>query len=79
VAPRTDESVGAAIEVSGRIASLSQPAVANALSDAATASFLHGLSIGCLVAGAVAAGGAILAALFLPAQPPVKPPKRRPS
>jgi EmrB/QacA subfamily drug resistance transporter len=61
------QSVGAAIEAS---ASLGQPAVANALRDAATASFLHGLSIGCLVAGGVAAGGAILAALFLPAQPP---------
>jgi hypothetical protein len=64
------QSVGAAIEASGKIASLGQPAAANALRDAATASFLHGLSIGCLVAGGVAAGGAVLAALFLPAQPP---------
>jgi EmrB/QacA subfamily drug resistance transporter len=64
------ESIGAAIEASGRIASLGQPAAANALRDAATSSFLHGLSIGCLVAGGVAAVGAILAALFLPAQPP---------
>jgi EmrB/QacA subfamily drug resistance transporter len=64
------QSVGAAIAASGRIASLGQPAAANALRDAATTSFLHGLSIACLVAGGVAAGGAILAAIFLPAQPP---------
>ena len=37
--------------------------------DAATNAFLHGLSVGCLVAGGVAAVGAILAVLFLPAQP----------
>ncbi|MDR2987089.1 MAG: MFS transporter, partial [Nocardiopsaceae bacterium] len=55
------QSVGAAIEASGRIASLGQPAAAGALRDAATSSFLHGLSIGCLVAGGVAAVGAILA------------------
>jgi len=64
------QSVGAAIEASGRIASLGQPVAADALRNAATTSFLHGLSIGCLVAGGVAAGGAILAAIFLPAQPP---------
>ena len=60
------ESVGAAIGVS---ATTGQPAIGAAVRDAATAAFLHGLSIGCLVAGGVAAGGAILAALFLPAQP----------
>jgi len=36
---------------------------------AASNAFLHGLSIGCLVAGGVAAAGAVLAVLFLPAQP----------
>ena len=40
-----------------------------AVHDAATNAFIHGLSIGCLVAGGVAAAGAILAVLFLPAQP----------
>ncbi len=64
------QSVGAALEVSGKIASAGQPAAARALRDSATAAFLHGLSIGCLVAGGVAAAGAIMAALFLPAQPP---------
>jgi EmrB/QacA subfamily drug resistance transporter len=60
------ESVGAAIGVS---ATAGHPAIGSAIRDAATAAFLHGLSVGCLVAGGVAAGGAILAALFLPAQP----------
>ncbi len=63
------QSVGAAIGVSAKIAGAGQPAIGSAVRDAATAAFLHGLSIGCLVAGGVAAGGAILAALFLPAQP----------
>ena len=40
-----------------------------AIHTAATNAFLHGLSIGCLVAGGVAAAGAVLAVLFLPAQP----------
>ena len=40
-----------------------------AVHDAATNAFLHGLSVGCLVAGGVAAVGAILAVVFLPAQP----------
>jgi hypothetical protein len=37
---------------------------------AATSAFDHGLSVGCVVAGAVAAVGALLAVAFLPAQPP---------
>jgi len=38
-----------------------------------TNAFLHGLSVGCLVAGGVAAAGVILAVLFLPAQPASPP------
>jgi EmrB/QacA subfamily drug resistance transporter len=63
------QSVGAAIGVSAKISAAGHPAIGGALRNASTAAFLHGLSIGCLVAGGVAAGGAILAALFLPAQP----------
>ena len=44
-------------------------ALGQAVRNAATNAFLHGLSIGCLVAGGVAAAGAVLAVLFLPAQP----------
>ena len=46
--------------------------------NAATNAFLHGLSIGCLVAGGVAAAGAVLAVTFLPAQPS-SPSAARPS
>jgi EmrB/QacA subfamily drug resistance transporter len=67
------QSVGAAFGVSAQVAAAGHPAAAAALRDAATAAFLHGLSVGCLVAGGVAAAGAVLAALFLPAQPPATP------
>ena len=59
------QSLGAAYAVSGRVPG----ALGRAVHDAATNAFLHGLSVGCLVAGGVAAAGAILAVLFLPAQP----------
>jgi hypothetical protein len=66
------QSIGAAYAVAGRVPG----APGQAIHTAATNAFLHGLSIGCLVAGGVAAAGAILAVLFLPAQPaspPVSP------
>ena len=63
------QSVGAAISVSAKITAAGHPAIGAAVRDASTAAFLHGLSVGCLVAGGVAAGGAILAGLFLPSQP----------
>jgi len=59
------QSIGAAYAVSGRVPGV----VGQAIHTAATNAFLHGLSIGCLVAGGVAAAGAVLAVLFLPAQP----------
>jgi Na+/melibiose symporter-like transporter len=59
------QSLGAAYAVSGRVPG----ALGRAVHDAATNAFLHGLSIGCLVAGGVAAAGAVLAVLFLPAHP----------
>src|SRR5260221_1514820 len=61
------QSVGAAFGVSAKINAAGQPAIGAAVRDASTAAFLHGLSIGCLVAGGVAAGGAHLC-------PPVLPP-----
>ncbi|HEX4657318.1 MAG TPA: hypothetical protein VH307_08035 [Streptosporangiaceae bacterium] len=42
---------------------------AGAVPQAAAHAFDHGLSLGCVVAGAVAIAGALLAAAFLPAQP----------
>ncbi len=63
------QSVGAAYAASGRIAALGHPALGHVLEQASTGAFLRGLTVGSLVAGGVAAVGAILAALFLPAQP----------
>jgi EmrB/QacA subfamily drug resistance transporter len=63
------QSLGAAYAVSGQVAAAGHGALGLAVRNAATNAFLHGLSIGCLVAGGVAAAGAVLAMLFLPAQP----------
>ena len=63
------QSLGAAYAVAGQAAAAGHGALGQAIRDAATNAFLHGLSIGCLVAGGVAAAGAVLAVLFLPAQP----------
>jgi hypothetical protein len=63
------QSVGAAYAAAGKIAALGQPVLGQALQHAAANAFLHGLTIGCLVAGGVAAVGALLAVLFLPSQP----------
>ena len=70
VAATAHQSVGAAYAAAAKITTLGQPALGRALQDASTNAFLHGLTIGCLVAGGVAAAGALLAVLFLPAQPP---------
>ncbi len=63
-------SVGAALGVAGRLAAAGHGAAASDLASAATGAFVHGLSVGCLVAGGVAAAGAVMAALALPAFPP---------
>jgi EmrB/QacA subfamily drug resistance transporter len=63
------QSAGAAYTAAGQIAALGHPALAQALQHAAANAFLRGLTVSALVAGAVAAAGAILAVLFLPAQP----------
>ncbi len=64
------QSVGAAMVVAGRISAAGHPVIGAAVNQAATSAFLHGLRVGCLVAGGVAVVGAAVAALFLPAQPP---------
>src|SRR5215813_5872957 len=55
--------------VPGRVAALGHPALGQALHHASTGAFLRGLTVGAIVAGGVAALGAVLAVLFLPAQP----------
>jgi hypothetical protein len=52
-----------------QLAAHGQSAAAGAVPQAAAHAFDHGLSLGCVVAGAVAIAGALLAAAFLPAQP----------
>jgi hypothetical protein len=63
------QSVGAAYVAAGKIAALGHPVLGHALQHASANAFLRGLTIGALVAGGVAAAGALLAVLFLPNQP----------
>jgi EmrB/QacA subfamily drug resistance transporter len=63
------QSVGAALQVAGRLSQAGQAGVAGEVHRAASGAFIHGLSTGCLVAGGVAIAGAIMAAALLPAQP----------
>jgi EmrB/QacA subfamily drug resistance transporter len=65
VAAVAHQSVGAAYTVAGQVPGT----LGQVVRTAATNAFIHGLSIGCLVAGGVAAAGAVMAVLFLPAQP----------
>jgi EmrB/QacA subfamily drug resistance transporter len=69
IAAVAHQSVGAAYLAAGKIAALGHPALGLALEHASTNAFLRGLTVGCLLAGGVAAAGAVLAARFLPAQP----------
>ena len=73
VAAIAHQSVGAAYVAAGKIAALGHPVLGQALQHASANAFLRGLTVGCLIAGAVAAAGALLAVLFLPAQPATQP------
>jgi EmrB/QacA subfamily drug resistance transporter len=69
VAALAHSSVGAALGVAEHLAGSGHAALGRAVEHAASGAFITGLSAGCLVAGAVAAVGAVAAALLLPAQP----------
>src|SRR6516165_4053495 len=69
VAAIAHQSIGAAYVAAGQIAALGHPVLGLALQRASTNAFLRGLTIAVLVAGGVAAVGAVLAVRFLPAQP----------
>jgi EmrB/QacA subfamily drug resistance transporter len=69
VAAIAHQSVGAAYVAAGKVAALGHPVLGQALQHASADAFLRGLTVGCLIAGAAAAVGALLAVLFLPAQP----------
>ncbi len=62
-------SVGAALTIAQRLSRAGAPMLARATQQAAVESFMKGMSRGCIVAGSVAAAGALAAALLLPAQP----------
>jgi EmrB/QacA subfamily drug resistance transporter len=64
------QSVGAAIAVADRLSAAGLGHAGAAVHRAAFDAFLHGISVGCLVAGGVAVVGALVALAFLPAQPP---------
>jgi EmrB/QacA subfamily drug resistance transporter len=63
------DSVGAALQVAGRIGAGGHAQLAGAVQDAASSAFFHGFAAGCLVAAGVSAVGAVFAAVLLPAQP----------
>jgi hypothetical protein len=62
-------SVGAALAGAQGLSAAGAHALGGAVANAATSAFIRGLSVGCVVAGGVAAAGAIAAALLLPAHP----------
>jgi hypothetical protein len=63
-------SVGAAFGAAAELDATGQTSLARTVHDAATAAFFGGFEAACLVAAAVAAGGALLAGALIPAQPP---------
>ena len=69
IAATARQSIGAAYATAGAIGSRGDPVLGQALHLAATNAFLRGLSIGALVAGGVAAAGALLVAAFLTPHP----------
>jgi EmrB/QacA subfamily drug resistance transporter len=62
-------SVGAALGVAEHLGEAGHASLGAAVEHAASASFIKGLSAGCLVAAGAAAVGAVAAATLLPAQP----------
>ncbi|MFC4243831.1 DHA2 family efflux MFS transporter permease subunit [Gryllotalpicola reticulitermitis] len=67
------QSIGAAFEVSAQLAAQGHGALGAAVHAASVIAFQHGLSVACIVAGAVAVGGALLSVLFIPAHPEAEP------
>jgi hypothetical protein len=63
------DSVGGALELAKRTSLHGHPAIGNAVHAAASNAFFHGFSAACLVAAGVAAAGAIVTLLLLPAHP----------
>jgi EmrB/QacA subfamily drug resistance transporter len=66
-------SVGAALGVARGLTATGHLVLGGGVARAASGAFVDGLSLGCLVAGGVAALGALMAALLLPAFPSAAP------
>jgi len=64
------QSIGAAQVVARRAADLGHPSIGQAVRTVSTDAFMSGLTAACLVAGVVAGLGFVMAAVYLPAQPP---------
>jgi EmrB/QacA subfamily drug resistance transporter len=62
-------SVGSALGVAEGLLASGHSGLAASVQHAASNAFVHGLSVGCLVAGSVAAAGALMTAVLLPAWP----------
>jgi EmrB/QacA subfamily drug resistance transporter len=75
---RAKESVGGALLAAKALAP-SNPAGARALSTAADHAFFNGFTVGCLVAAGIALVGAVFAAVLLPARPAVVEPAHEPA
>lgn len=69
VAAAAHSSAGAAFTIAGTLATAGHAALAAAVNATTAQALVRGLSTGCMVAAAVALGGAAAAALLLPAQP----------
>ncbi len=63
------QSVGAALTLAGQLGHTGHPAVAATIHDAATAAFFDGFHAGAWVSAGIAAAGAVMALLWLPAHP----------
>jgi EmrB/QacA subfamily drug resistance transporter len=64
------QSVGAAFVAASHLGAAGHQLAAAAIHHTASVAFIDGLTTGCVVAGSVAAAGALVAARLLPAQPP---------
>jgi hypothetical protein len=70
IADGAHRSVGTAFGAAGRLEAAGRPELAGRLHDAASAAFFHGFETAVLVAAGIALGGAIMAAVLIPSQPP---------
>ena len=71
VARTAHASIGAALTAAGKLTSAGHPVLASAFHGAASAAFFHGFHAANYLAAGVAAAGAVMALLLLPAYPTV--------